>query len=123
MFKTKCLITFFSFLNCSKIDAQIIYSTNGNPSLFKLSATFVEIDSQYYIIPILDIIKRDFKIRIRKKRNYVDGNFVKKSADAKIYLLKRIGNSYAYITLGKLNFDANSLLEKNEYINFRRGLI
>jgi hypothetical protein len=121
MIMTKWLISSILLIVCFSVNGQIIYSTLGDPSLVSLSAKFVEMDSQFYIIPKLDINKKNLKVRIPKKRIYVDGNFIKKNADAKILLLKQIGNSYAYITLGKLDDYANTLLEKKEYINFQQG--
>jgi hypothetical protein len=121
MFIAKWLISLICIILCSQANGQIIYSIKGDPFLVSLSAKFVEIDSQFYILPKLDINKKNLKVRVPKKRIYVDGNFIKKNADAKILLLKQIGNSYAYITLGKLDDYANSLLEKKEYINFPQG--
>ncbi len=121
MIVSKWLIIFLlGIIICLQVKGQIVYSTEGNPSIASLSARFVEVDSQFYIIPRFAINKKNLKVRIPKKRVYVDGNFVK-SADAKISLLKQIGNSYAYITLGKLDYYANSIIQKNEYVNFQEG--
>lgn len=121
MVNTKWLISLICIILFFKVNGQIIYGTNGDPSLISLSAKFVEIDSQFYIMPRLYINKKNLKIRIPKKRIYLDGNFIKKGADAKVILLKQIGNSYAYITLANSHAYKDFMLEKKEYINFSQG--
>ena len=67
MINIKRILFLIFIMFFSRVKAQIIYSTTGNPSLMSLSGKFVEIDSQFYIIPKLDIYKKNFKIRIPQK--------------------------------------------------------
>jgi hypothetical protein len=88
------LITFIFICQC---EAQGIELTQEN-SQVKLLLKIVEIDSQYYVQPIVSTLK---KIQLKENTNYCDGfTSINYSCQCKIYLQKKVRDIYAYITLG-----------------------
>lgn len=117
----KIIPLFLSFMLLGFMFAkgQVVYQATDSTDI-NFTIELFEKDSQFYLIPKLEIRKRGLKIKIPEKRIYVDGIATVAHSTSTIFFEKRISHTYTYITIGN-NDDYVQSKKHSKFVDYEFG--